>query len=77
MAQELQFTYECIGDYVVAVGVEELSKLDMLIQRGKANGVPGMHLLSADEMRKREPLINPGSAARYSPKPARWSTLSR
>jgi glycerol-3-phosphate dehydrogenase len=43
----------------VAVGVEELSKLDMLIQRGKANGVPGMHLLSADEMRKREPLINP------------------
>ena len=44
---------------MVAVGDDELPKLDALFERGKRNGVPGMRLLSADEMRRREPLINP------------------
>jgi glycerol-3-phosphate dehydrogenase len=59
LAEELHFPYERIGDYVVAVGEEELIKLEMLMQRGIANGVTGIHMLSADEMRRREPLINP------------------
>ncbi len=59
LARELDFPYEQIGDYVVAVGTEELPKLYQLMYRGTANGVPGMHLLSGDEMRRREPLINP------------------
>ena len=53
------FAYDRCGDYVVAVGEDELPKLDALFERGKRNGVPGMRLLSADEMRRREPLINP------------------
>lgn len=59
LADELQFSFERCGDYVVAVGQEELPMLDKLFERGKQNGVPGMHRVSAEEMRKREPLINP------------------
>ncbi len=59
LAQELQFSFDRCGDYVVAIGEDELPKLDALIERGKHNGVPGMSLISADEMRRREPLINP------------------
>ena len=56
---ELNFPFERCGDYVVAVGEEELPRLNTLFERGRRNGVPGMSLLSADEMRRREPLINP------------------
>jgi glycerol-3-phosphate dehydrogenase len=59
LSAELNFAYERCGDYVVAIGPEELPKLDDLFQRGKRNGVTGMQLLDAAEMRKREPLINP------------------
>jgi glycerol-3-phosphate dehydrogenase len=59
LAQELQFSFDRCGDYVVAIGEDELPKLDALIERGRRNGVPGMSLISAEEMRRREPLINP------------------
>ena len=59
LAQELNFSFERCGDYVVAVGEEELPKLDALFERGKRNGVPGMSLINGEEMRRREPLINP------------------
>lgn len=59
LAQELQFPYDRSGDYVVAIGAEELPKLDTLMQRGKANGVGGLHLLDGNEVRRREPFINP------------------
>ncbi len=59
LSAELGFSYERCGDYVVAVGADELVKLDELVERGKRNGVTGMSIVSGDEMRKREPLINP------------------
>jgi len=59
LATELDFPFERKGDYVVAIGKEELPKLDDLKERGIESGVPGMSLLSGDEMRHREPLINP------------------
>ncbi|MGA9398965.1 MAG: NAD(P)/FAD-dependent oxidoreductase [Anaerolineaceae bacterium] len=59
LAGELNFPFERRGDYVVAVGPGELARLDKLLEQGKANGVPGMHYISADEMREREPNINP------------------
>ena len=59
LSEELNFSFDRCGDYVVAVGDEELPKLDALFKRGKANGVNGMSLVSGEEMRKREPLINP------------------
>jgi len=59
LAAELNFSFEQSGDYVVAIGTEELPILDELMERGRRNGVPGMRLLSAEEMRRREPRINP------------------
>ncbi len=59
LAGELQFAFTRRGDYVVAIGKDELPKLNELLERGKQNGVPGMRTISADEMRKREPNINP------------------
>ena len=59
LAVELGFPFERKGDYVVAIGKEELPKLDALRRRGVRNGVTGMSLLSGDEMRRREPRINP------------------
>ncbi|GFP35682.1 glycerol-3-phosphate dehydrogenase, partial [Candidatus Hakubella thermalkaliphila] len=54
----LNFPFERRGDYVVAIGPEELPILDELWERGKKNGVLGMKMISADEMRRREPNIN-------------------
>jgi glycerol-3-phosphate dehydrogenase len=59
LAGELNFPFERRGDYVVAVGEEELPHLDVLWERGVKNGVPGMIMLSGDEVRRREPNINP------------------
>ena len=68
LAAELQFSFERRGDYVVAIGEQEMPKLDMLMQYGKQNGVPGMQRISAEEMRKREPNINPSLSG------ALWAT---
>ena len=59
LSGELGFPFERRGDYVVAIGEEELPKLDELWERGVKNGVPGMIMLSGDEVRWREPNINP------------------
>ncbi len=59
LAAELNFDFIRSGDYVVAIGADELPKLDFLLQQGKQNGVPGMRFISGVEMLKREPLINP------------------
>jgi glycerol-3-phosphate dehydrogenase len=58
LVAELNFEFDRCGDYVVAIGNEELPKLDILMQQGRQNGVPGMRLVSGEEMRQREPLIN-------------------
>lgn len=68
LASELNFSFERRGDYVVAIGQEELPALERLLEQGRRNGVPGMRLISGDEMRRREPLINPlTSGALWAP----------
>ncbi len=59
LAGELNFPFDRRGDYVVAVTADELQGLELLLEQGRKNGVPGMHLISAEEMRHREPNINP------------------
>lgn len=59
LAGELNIPFERRGDYVVAIGEEELPKLEELMKQGIQNGVPGLLLLSGDEVRRREPNINP------------------
>jgi len=47
------------GTYVVALTDDDLHTLEELYQRGIHNGVQGMRIISGDEMRQAEPLINP------------------
>jgi glycerol-3-phosphate dehydrogenase len=68
LAGELNIPFERRGDYVVAIGLKELDKLEYLLDQGRRNGVPGMHVISADEMRQREPNISPDvSGALWAP----------
>ncbi|HQE94221.1 MAG TPA: NAD(P)/FAD-dependent oxidoreductase [Anaerolineae bacterium] len=67
LAAELQFPFARTGTYVVAIGAEELAALDELKQRGDIGGVP-TEIISGEEMRRREPSINPAvSGALYCP----------
>lgn len=59
LAAELNFSFDRRGDYVVAVGEEEVPLVQKLMDQGTKNGVPGMKMISGEEMRKREKLINP------------------
>ena len=59
LSAELNFAFERPGDFVVAIGENELPAVEKLYQQGVKNGVPGMKLISGAEMREREPLINP------------------
>ncbi len=59
LSAELNFAFERPGDFVVAIGEQELPALEKLYQQGIKNGVPGMKLISTPEMRDQEPLINP------------------
>ena len=59
LAADLDFAFERVGDFVVAIGDDELPALETLYQQGLRNGVPGMKLISAEEMKQHEPLINP------------------
>jgi glycerol-3-phosphate dehydrogenase len=68
LSGELGFEFERRGDYVVAVGKEELEPLESLQEQGRRNGVPGMHFITPDEMRLREPNISPEvSGALWAP----------
>ncbi|QRN82795.1 NAD(P)/FAD-dependent oxidoreductase [Chloroflexota bacterium] len=59
VSEELGIPYERCGDYVVAVSDEDMTMLNILLERGKENGVPGLEIISGEEMRRREPLIRP------------------
>jgi glycerol-3-phosphate dehydrogenase len=68
LAAELGFAFERTGDYVVAVGDDELAGLTALLERGRRNGATGMRILTADEVQRREPRISPRvTAALYAP----------
>lgn len=55
---ELSVPFKRNGSLVVAFSEEELPELYNLEKKGKQNGVPGLELLSGDEVRKREPHLS-------------------
>ncbi len=63
LASDLDFAFDRRGDYVVATGEQEIPHLRALVERGRRNGVLGLTIISGDEMRHREPHINPGVSA--------------
>lgn len=67
VSTELGIPFKRTGAYIVAVGEEEFGCLAALKERSEKNGVP-TEIISADEMRKREPLVNPAtSGALFTP----------
>lgn len=58
--------FQSNGKVVVATGEHELERLRTLAERAKANGVPGVRLIGASELREIEPAAT-GVAALHSP----------
>lgn len=58
ISQELGIPFRRSGAYIVAIGDHEFGCLTPLKDRAQSNGVVS-EIISAEEMRKREPLINP------------------
>ena len=65
-AQEHQITYDECGKIVVALEDGELSRLENIYERSVANGVPGVRMIDADEIREIEPHSR-GLRALHSP----------
>ena len=55
---ELSVPFKRNGSLVVAFSEEELPELHSLEKKGKQNGVPGLELLSGDEVRRKEPRLS-------------------
>lgn len=54
----LDVPYKQIGSLVLAFSQEELEHVNKLYRRGVENGVPGVRVLNAEEVRKMEPNIS-------------------
>jgi glycerol-3-phosphate dehydrogenase len=71
ICEKLSVSYKQIGSLVVAFSEEELKTLNILLERGKANGVPGVRIVEREELRKMEPFISEEAlAALYAPSAA-------
>ena len=68
LCETLHVPFEQCGSLVVGFTPEELPELESLKVRGEANGVPGLKLLSREELLAMEPNVNPDAAgALYAP----------
>jgi L-2-hydroxyglutarate oxidase LhgO len=65
-AHEHGISYESCGKLIVALNEKELGRLGELFRRGQANGVPGLRMLGAEELREIEPYAA-GIRAIHSP----------
>jgi len=66
LAQERAIPFEECGKVVVALHADELDRLDAIGHRAKANGVPGISMIDAEELRALEPHTT-GIRALHSP----------
>ena len=58
LSQELDIPFRRVGAFVVCFAKEELPKLRELYDRGVANGVPDMELLTGEQARALEPNLS-------------------
>jgi len=56
--QEHSLTFDKCGKIVVATNEEEVPALNMLEERGKANGLTGIKRINAEEIKEYEPHVN-------------------
>ena len=64
--EENNIEYEMCGKVIVATDEREMASLEELYRRGTANGVPGLRIISAEELREMEPHAR-GIKALHSP----------
>ena len=64
--RELGFAFYRNGALVLAFNEEERAKLDVLLERAAANGVEGVSIVEADELRSMEPNVSPEAIAALS-----------
>ena len=68
LAKELDFPLRRVGAHVLAFNSEDVETLKQLKAQGEEIGVPGLKLITGDELRAREPYVNPQvRAALWSP----------
>ena len=66
--KKLHVPYINNGSLVVAFSDDEMKHLEVLLERGKANGVPEISILSKEELLAKEPNLSPDSfGALYAP----------
>lgn len=58
LCRELSVKYRRTGSLVIAFNEEDKKELEKLKAKGETNGVPGLEILSGDEVRRREPDIS-------------------
>ncbi len=58
LCEKLDVPFKRVGSHVLAFSEEEMAQLSSLYERGIRNGVPGLQLLTGDEVRKLEPNIS-------------------
>jgi len=62
LAEELSVPYKNNGSLICALSEEDRPKLTSLLENGQKIGVPGLEILSAEQVRNLEPNIAPGVA---------------
>lgn len=58
LCPQLSVPFQPIGSLVVAFNDDDVEELNRLKARGEANGVPGLEILSGDEVRRKEPNLS-------------------
>jgi len=68
LCRDLHVPFKRIGSMVCAFSEEEAVTLNVLLERGKVNGVPGLEILTGERVRELEPNASPEIvAALYAP----------
>ena len=68
LARELSVSLKRVGSLTIAFTSKEIEILKTLQKRGKENRVPGLRIISQEELLQKEPRINPRArAALYAP----------
>ena len=66
--RELHFGFQQNGSLVVAKSPEDLKTLDVLMERGRKNGIKNLKIIGQEELKKMEPYIHEDAiGALYSP----------
>lgn len=65
--EDLQLDIKWTGSLVVATSETELEQLHVLLERGQANGVPGLKLITREEVLEKEPNLVTAQGALWAP----------